>query len=251
MIASLRQTSAALALCALTAFAPGCDLIDALTDPGETLITVFSRHHASPRDGTVPDLGGEGEMRVFENDEGWTVHLIDGVITTRGVTLHRCDGTEAPVELYFGTLAEDLSGADLDRRTVGGTKVVAAEYCGLTVHYGPFAAGNDSPPPANDLDPMMLDGNTVFLSGYAERDGVQVPFEIGVDGDLDVYTDLDVGPDQPLRVTGDEPFPLELTISKTYDRFFEGIDFETLEEGDLVEQARAILELETVTDIAR
>jgi len=49
----------------------------------------------------------------------------------------------------------------------------------------------------------------------------------------------------PLVVTGDENFPLELTLSKTYDRFFDGIDFSEMGALDMNEQALAVLEFES------
>ncbi len=247
---TLRRTASALCLTASLALTGGCEFIDAFSGEGNTLVNVFSTHHATPENGVVPDRGGEGEVRVFETDEGWTVHLVYGVVTTRGVTLHHCDGGEAPVDLYFGSHAEDLSGTDLDRQTVGGTEVSASKLCGMTVHYGPFSMQNDRPPAKAD-DLGQLDGNTVFLAGFAERGDARVPFEIQADGPLDVYVDFADTMGEPLRVTGDEPFPVELTVSKTYDRFFDGVDFESLDSDELAEQARAVLELETQVDATR
>ena len=122
---------ASLALAATSILFGGCDLIDVLSDEGNTLVTVFSSHHATPMDGIVPDRGGDGEFRVFENDEGWTVHLTDGLITTQGVTLHRCDGVQMPIDFYFGSVSEDLRSADLDRQTLGGIEVDAGELLSL------------------------------------------------------------------------------------------------------------------------
>ena len=39
---------------------------------------------------------------------------------------------------------------------------------------------------------------------------------------------------RPVRVTGDEDFPVELTLAKTYDRLFDGIDFGAADEADLI-----------------
>ncbi len=240
---------AALALAAAALLSGGCDLIDALSDEGDTLVTVFSNHHATPMDGLVPDRGGDGELRVFENDEGWTVHLTDGLITTRGVTLQRCDGSETPIEFYFGSVAEDLRSADLERRTLGGTEVGAGDLCGVTIHYGPFSAETDNAP--EQMDAEDVDGLTVLLEGYAERGDDLIPFEIEVESPTDVFTDLSERPGGPLRISGDEAFPVELTVSKTYDRFFDGVDFESLSNEDLARNALAVLELETRIDINR
>ena len=217
----------------------GCDLIDALSPAGDTLITVFATHRATPEDGAVvPDRGGDGELRVFDNDEGWTIHLTAGLVATTGVTLQRCDGQEAALDLYFGTLAEDLRSADLERRTLGGAEVGAGSYCGMTVHYGAFSADSDDAP--TDMDAEELDGLTVYLGGVAERGEERVPFEIAAQGALDVFVDLGA-----LHITGDEPFPVEVTVTKTYDRFFDGVDFSNFDQEDLEANAFAILELET------
>ena len=240
---------ASLALAAAALLSGGCDLIDVLSDEGDTLVTVFSNHHATPTDGFVPDRGGDGELRIFENDAGWTVHLTGGLVTTKGVTLHRCDGSQAPIEFYFGSIAEDLRSADLERRTLGGTEVGAGELCGLTTHYGPFSAQNDDAP--GEMDEARMDGITLFLEGYAVRGDETIPFEIAVESAADVFTDLSDRPSGPLKIKGDEDFPVELTVSKTYDRFFDGVDFGTLTDEDLSQNALAVLELETSVEANR
>ncbi len=239
---------ASLALAAAALLSGGCDLIDALQNEGDTLITVFANHQASAENGQTPDLGRAGEVRVFDNDEGWTISLASGVITTTGVTLERCDGREAPVDFYFGTVAEDLRTADFDRRTLGGTKVGAGSFCGMTVHYGPFSAATDDAPGLVDV--REVDGLTLYLVGVAERGQERVTFEVEVESTADVFLDLANGPDGPLNISGDEPFPVELTVSKTYDRLFDGIDFSALSEEDLAANAVALLELETTVIVS-
>lgn len=239
---------ASLALAAAALLSGGCDLIDAIQDEGDTLITVFANHKASAENGQSPDLGGDGELRVFENDEGWTITLDSGVITTTAVTLERCDGQQAPVDFYFGTVAEDLRTADFDRRALGGTEVGPGSYCGMTVHYGPFSAATDN---AAGLDATEVDGLTVYLFGVAERGEERVTFEVGVASASAVHLDLTDGPGGPLNISGDEAFPVELTVSKTYDRFFDGVDFSDFSEDDLAANAVAILELETSVIVSR
>jgi len=230
---------ASLALAAASLLAGGCDLLDALSPEGDTLITVFANHHATPQDGgAVPDLGGDGDVRVFDNDEGWTVHLTAGLVATTGVTLQRCDGQEAAVDFYFGTVAEDLRSADLDRRTLGGTEVGSGSYCGMTVHYGAFSAESDDAPPEMDAD--LVDGLTIYLEGVAERGEERVPFQFAIEGQADVFLDLG-----SLHITGNEAFPVEVTVTKTYDRFFDGVDFSDFDQKDVEANAFAILELET------
>ena len=51
-------------------------------DEGGATVFVFSTHHATPENGTFP-LRGEDKMpRVFLNDMGWTVTLLESYVTT-------------------------------------------------------------------------------------------------------------------------------------------------------------------------
>jgi hypothetical protein len=222
----------------------GCDLLD-FGQEGHTVVQVFSTHHASAEDGVLPNFGDEGEDRTFETDEGWTVTLKAGYITTNGVTLNRCDGESSSIDLFWGDVAEDLKNADLDLSTVGSIEVGPTEFCSVTVHYGPFS---DSAPEVRPRASEAM-GATIWLSGVAERDGEWVDFEIRATESVDV--NLDLRPSNggnPLKITGDENFPVELTLSKTYDRFFDGIDFEALQDLDMSAQSIAVLELETRVD---
>lgn len=230
---------------ATTLLGSGCDLIDAIEGDGDkTIVQVFTTHHASVEDGEMPAAGGDGADRVFDNDEGWTITLQEAYVVTSAVTLIGCDGSTRELDLYWGPLAEDLTEEDLDLSSVGSTTSEAAEYCGLTVHYGPFdGASSDVTPRAAEVE-----GATVYLVGGAERDGEIIPFEIRATGSVTVDLDLVAELGHPLRVTGNESFPVELTLSKTYDRFFDGIDFTAMEGLDMNEQSLAVLEFETRID---
>ncbi len=224
--------------------AAGCDLVDAIEElEGNRVgIHVYLTHHASPQDGTIPDFGGDGEARVFENDQGWTITLLEGFITTQELTLHRCDGAAVPVDLYWGSIAEDLRAKDMDLFTIGGVEVTQSQFCGLSVVYGPFDAESGTAPRSADL----MDGNTVLIHGYAKRGEEMVPFEIDVAASVEVYLDLStIRGGGPLTITGREYFPVELTLAKTYDLFFDGIDFATMDPADLEQQVLSVLELET------
>jgi hypothetical protein len=227
------RIASALGLCLLSS---GCEIFDDLENP-RTLVNVAVTHHATVQAGVFPDRGADGEMRTFETDEGWRVILVGAYITTSAVTLRRCDAPELDFELPWGPLAEDMRAQDLDVQTLAGMSVGVSEFCGMAVEYGPdegYASG------------VEFGGATFYLEGGAEKDGVVVPFTITSFEQLNVELDLstmDAG--EPLVVDGGEDAPIELTVSKTYDRFFDGIDFATATSDDLQAQVGSVLAFET------
>jgi hypothetical protein len=217
--------------------ASGCELglLDELQNRS-TMVHVFATHHATPEDGSIPHRGDDGSHRVFETDDGWEITLVKGFVVTTGVTLHRCNGTQESLNLFRGTIVEDIRSTDLGLSTVGGIEMPGGTLlCGMTVHYAPF-----------DEDGAVaeeIDGATVYLHGVAKRDDEMVPFEIRASGPLDVELDLSTIDDGgPVEVTGKEPFPIELTLSKTYDQFFDAIDFTEMAQLDMGEHVLAVLE---------
>lgn len=221
----------------------GCGAFaEAFGGESKTDIHVFVTHHASPNEhGEIPQRG-ETEQQLFVTDEGWTIALDEAFITTSAVTLHSCDGRSHDLEFYWGPVAEDLQAADFDLFSVGGTKVEAGRFCSMTVTYGPFDKTVGTAPRAADT----VHGTTVYLQGRAGKDDRVVEFEIRADQLATVELDLSGMEDgSPFRVHGDEPFPVELTLSKTYDRFFDGVDFDAFSDDDMVQQVLAVLTLET------
>ena len=57
--------------------------------------------------------------------------------------------------------------------------------------------------------------------------------------------------ERPLHVDPDAPFPDELTITKTYDRYFDGLDFTALDGVDVTQQLGAALEDHTRATLGR
>lgn len=223
-----------LGLCILATGA--CDVLDDLDNP-RTLVNVAVTHHATPEAGTFPDRGADGETRTFQTDEGWKVTLVKAYVTTSATTLHRCDHGELDFDFYWGPLAEDMRTQDLDVQTLAGMPVGSSEFCGMSVQYGPdtgYVSG------------VEFGGATFYLEGAAEKDGVVLPFAVSSFETLDVELDLsamDAG--DPLVVEGGQEQPVELTVSKTYDRFFDGIDFAVATTEELQAQVAAVLVLET------
>jgi hypothetical protein len=241
-----RILSSSIACGCLTTLA-GCDALE----PGGALMYVFSTHHATPEDGSFPDRGEEDQPRVFDNDEGWTVTMLESYITIDSITIVGCDGHGYPLNMFWGPCPEDLRDKDLERLTVAGRKLPPGDYCGLQVDYGPYRmpvidedADTRHVVPQNEA----VDGTTVYYRGGARRgeDGEPVEFELRGEAGRVLELDLSEAEDgHPVRIDHEEDFPKELTISKTYDRFFDGVDFDELDEGDLERSLDDVLEDQT------
>jgi hypothetical protein len=221
----------------------GCEGFSNLFGDAKSRVNFFVGHHASPdENGNIPDLSSVNGMRVFENDSGWIVSLTQGYVVTSGATLHGCDNRMHEADLFWGTLAEDFSQTDFDVSSLGQLDVKKGNYCKVTVHYGPYDVNDGYAARGGDI----LAGKTIFLAGFADRGEERVLFEVQSTGSLAVDVDLSAIEDgDPLHVSGDESFPVELTLTKTYDRFFDGIDFSELAALDMDEQVMAVLQLET------
>jgi len=232
------------------ALACGC-LIAGCDNDSSSLLYVFSTHHATPEDGSFPDRGDDDQPRVFENDEGWTVTLLESYITIESITLLGCNGGEYPLNMFWGPCPEDLRGEDLETLTVAGSKLDPGDYCGLEVSYGPYqmpviedAADTRHAVPQNEA----VDGATVHFRGGANRPGDDepIPFELRGEAPLVLELDLsEVENGHPLRIHDQEDFPKEVTISKTYDRFFDGVDFGDYDADDLERTFDEVLEDQT------
>ncbi|MEM6991899.1 MAG: hypothetical protein AAF721_15430 [Myxococcota bacterium] len=239
---TLRLFCATTALLATT----GCDNLFGLGPEPTALLQVLVTHHATPEDGQFPETRTVLGNREFDTDEGWTVTLVEAFVVTADVTLSSCAGQELALDRYWGALPENFHGQDLEVSTFGGAELSPGEYCGLTVTYGPFS-GDDEAAREHDVpeDETMLDGATVYLAGYAERGDALVEFEIRSDERLVLELPITTDGGGPLGVSGDEPFPVELTLSKTYDRLFDGIDFSSTDDGELEHNVLAALQVET------
>lgn len=228
-------TNATLAAAVLLA-APGCAFIDDLEDSGG-IVDVFTAHHGTPADGVFPEQGEAGMARAFTTDSGWSVVLGEAYLTTAGVELAGCSGGIKRVDLFWGPSAESLVDiADAEPRGIGGVRTPADKFCQLRVTYGPysFAAaeteGAEYAPPSNEL----MEGQTILLRGYATKDGENVPFEYISDLELSVVRDISTLQNgRPLTVKTDQSFPAKIVLAKTYDRFFDGVDFLDYTDDDI------------------
>ncbi|MCA9707917.1 MAG: hypothetical protein KDK70_18845, partial [Myxococcales bacterium] len=232
--------AAAALLC--TTFGTGCDLIDAFNNEGSTLVQLMVTHHATPEDGVFPDLSN-GDIRTFDNDEGWTVNLRAAFVTTSSASLHECSGGTVAFDNFWGQLPENITNDDLELNSFAAVEVEASSFCSMTVEYGPYT-GADDVARMHDMGEHSdeVRGATFYLEGIAQKGDVAVPFEITGTGTASVQLDLSHAMNGgPLTISADEPFPVDLTLSKTYDRFFDGIDFENFDPADIEQNVMGLL----------
>lgn len=216
-------------------FLSGCNAFNRFEDGGATVF-VFATHHATPEDGGFPGRGEDNSPRIFDNTEGWQVTLVEGYVTISSVTLISCSGAEYPLDMFWGPCPEDLRDEDLATLTVAGTRVPEGNYCTVRVDYSAYQTPviDESMEETRHETPASdnVEGATIYLRGLANPpDGSDgVPFELVSDAPLSVNLDLTniEGPGRPLNIAHREDFPKELLVSKTYDRFFDGVDFANL-----------------------
>lgn len=219
-----RLPLAALVFAPTLALVSGCDLFAALTETS-AIVDVFTASHSTPDEqGELPER--EGDQLVFTNDMGWEVFVDEAYVTTTAVTLQACDGERFDIEMYWGAFAENLpETGDLEVQGVGAVRANSGTYCSVLVEYGPFEGG-DTP-----MDNPDAIGTTVYIAGKALKDGVIVPFTWKTSVALEVEVDIsEVQQGKPFEIRKTEYVSKKLTVAKTYDRFFDGVDFDALGE---------------------
>ena len=214
-------------------------------------VDLFIAHHGEVQDASFPEYGAEGVSRLFMNDQGWSVRLNEAYVTTKSVELVACDGAMRPVTLYWGPFGENIiEVADLIPKGIGGYSSPPANYCGVRVVYAPFnldevVSGGENVPPNLDMD-----GQTVLLNYVAEKDDQTVS---GVFTTNNTYsTTIDTSTldnNGPIEIGKDQRVPVDITISKTYDSFFQGIDFATATSADIEANVAATLELDSAVTL--
>jgi hypothetical protein len=231
-----------LSLLLLAAAAPGC-----LDVGGDELVTIFAAHHASPDDGMFPDFGDDLQPRVFDLEDGWELTLAESYVTIASTTLVSCSGQEHEMRMFWGPCPEDLRRADLEVLTVSGNKVPAGDYCELLVQYAPYQMPViDDDTETRHVIPTLdaVEGDSVFLRGIARRgEDESVPFQLENGEDFVVSLDLSnlEGEGNPLTIRENQDFPTELTVTKTYDRFFDDVDWENFDEAALTDTIDEVL----------
>ena len=224
----------------------GCDRFEGTG----AIVNVFATHHATPEDGLFPFKGEEDQPRVFEGEDGWQITLAESYITISSVTLVSCSGAAHDLKMFWGPCPEDLRTEDLQTLTVAGLKVPPGDYCNLEVEYAPYempVIDEDADTRHDVPDNEEVEGATIFLNGIAHRGEDSVPFVLKSGEEFTVDLDLTApeGPGAPMRVRPSENFPKELTVSKTYDRFFDGVDFSAFDEAAVEANLDDVLEDQT------
>ena len=230
----------------------GCgELIDLLDGENESTVRLFATHAGTPGDDGFPDYGDSITTRVFTNDMGWQLSLAEAYVTTAEVRLVECSASLGQaIEMFWGACPEDFVGAD-DRESValGAVTIGDGEYCRVDVTFGPYVPSAQSEEHINPSNPM-IEGNTILIVGTARRgEGAtleEVPFQIVSDASVTARANIaEIENGRPLTLE-DEDFPRDLTILKTYDTFFAGIDFSVATPAELEAAVLAALEQDTV-----
>lgn len=230
----------------------GCGgLIDLIQGDDQATVRMFATHAGTPTEDGYPDYGDSITTRVFTNDMGWQLSLAEVYVTTAEVRLVECSAQlgEA-IEMFWGACPEDFVGTD-DRESLalGAITIGDGQYCRVDVTFGPYIPSEQS---ADHINPenSMIEGNTILIIGTARRgEGAtleEVPFEIVSDAEVTARANIaEIENGRPLTLE-DENFPRDLTVLKTYDTFFEGIDFSVATPADIEAAVLAALEQDTV-----
>lgn len=195
-----------------------------------------------------PDYGDDLQPRVFDLDGGWELTLAESYVTIASTTLVSCSGQEHSMRMFWGPCPEDLRRADLEVLTVSGNKVPAGDYCELRVQYAPYQMPViDDETETRHVIPTLeaVEGDSIFLRGIARREGEEDGVQFQLENGEDFVVSLDLtnleGEGNPLTIREGQDFPTELTVTKTYDRFFDGVDWDNFDEAALTDTIDEIL----------
>jgi hypothetical protein len=247
----IRFSAGAAALMCGGLVAAGCDVFG-----GASVHTIINGAHHAVRgeDVKLPNYGEPDRPRIFTNDLGWTITLTDGFVVATAAKIEPCDGEGVSTDLPFGPFPEYWLDQDVNVIDFAGVDLGAAEYCDLIVEYGRYqrdvaVMAEDQPFPVQDA--ARLEGTTLWLAGYADKpDGkggmVTKNFSFRSDQTVIVTLDLRTLDDgERWTITGDEPGGRNLTVLKTYDDFFVGVDFETVDQAKFEAELPARLARQT------
>ncbi len=248
---SLRRLSLFACVISVASLAGGCRLGELFNGKSVATVKFFGTHAGTPDAAGFPNYGPAESARVFVNDMGWTVSLGEVYVTTTAVHLIRCGSEQGtPIEMFWGPCAEDfIVSNDRESLALGAVTVDDGSFCGVEVHFSPYIEDEELDDHVVPDNPEVA-GKTIFINGTARRplaDGEEevVPFQVVSEQQVVARLDIsEIDGGDPLELD-DEQFPVDLTILKTYDSFFAGVDFATAGPADLEATVLAALELDT------
>lgn len=135
------------------------------------------------------------------------------------------------------------------------TSIQPASYCWARITFGPF----EEPDEDDDDAPETMSGKevpddihdrTAFLMGHARKGkGAAVKFKVAIDDKIKTIIDIRESAGKPLVIPASRQ-PVNLTISKVYDRFFDGVDFSAKDYASQLRSAlRSCLKNETYVSV--
>lgn len=228
------------------AAASGCELLES-----EVTVSLAISHHGTRlMDGMLPDYGEPDAARVFVNDKGWEVSLSEAVIVTTKAQIEGCDGQVHDFRLPYGPLPEYQLDQDKDLVDFATVSLPEGTYCTLRVEYGRYMAA-EAAMATDTAYPLQghadMEGLTVYLAGTADdMMGNVVNWGLKTANTTIVELDLATIEDgRPFTITGDEPGGKALTVAKTYDAFFRGVDFAAFDQAAGEAKLLDVLKAET------
>jgi hypothetical protein len=223
---------------------------EALLNPTTKVSLAISHHGSRGEDGVLPNCGGDGAARIVTTDLGWEIILSEAVIVMTAAQIESCTGETFNFDLPYGPLPESQLDRDLDRIDFAMTELPEGSYCKLRVEYGRYQSALaeqafDEPYPIQTSAP--IEGLTIYLAGQAKSPtGEKVHFGFQTANTELVELDLSASENgRPFTITTKEPGGKTLTVAKTYDAFFRGLDFSDFDEAELEASLLKVLNGET------
>lgn len=237
-----RSALAAVAMMGLTS-------CEALLNP-TTKVSLAISHHGMRVNGMLPNYGAPDEARVFSNELGWEVSLQEAVIVMTAAQIESCAGESFDFQLPYGPFPEYQLAQDQDLVDFAMVDLPEGSYCKLRVEYGRYQAALaeqafDVPYTLKGHAP--IEGLTVYLAGTAKQpEGEAVNFGFSTGNTEIVELDLSASEDgRPFTITAKEPGGKTLTVAKTYDAFFRGLDFSAYDKAAVEASLLPVLSDET------
>lgn len=228
----------------------GCE---GLFNPTTKVTLAISHHGTRTEAGKLPDLGEPNAARVFVNDLGWRITLSDAVIVMTAAQIEACTGETFDFTLPYGPLPEYQLARDRDLVHFATVDLPEGSYCTLRVEYGRYQAAEAAKAfdtPFKHYGTAPIEGVTMYLMGTAERDDgsddTVKGFGFETSNTMIVELDLRTVEDgHAFTITTEEPSGKVLTVAKTYDAFFAGIDFAAVDEAKVEASLLEVLKDET------